>query len=194
MKMQLTEQNFARAAAVLAVEIAAIKAVAQVEAPRGGFNPDDSPTTLFEGHVFYRLTKGKWAASNPTLCYPHQTNQFYGKTWQEEQIRLKAARELDWTAATMAASWGKFQIMGFNYAACGFTSLTMFLASMMNSEGDQLDAFIGFMQSNHLAPFLQKKNWAGFAAHYNGSGYAINRYDVKLAAAYAGFNRPGQTP
>jgi hypothetical protein len=36
---------------------------------------------------------------------------------------------------------------------------------------------------------LQAKNWAEFAKRYNGPAYAQNRYDEKLAKAYAKFAR-----
>lgn len=34
---------------------------------------------------------------------------------------------------------------------------------------------------------LQKKNWTAFAKAYNGTAYAPNRYDLKLANAYKKF-------
>lgn len=34
---------------------------------------------------------------------------------------------------------------------------------------------------------LRNKDWATFARCYNGSGYAVNKYDEKLKAAYEKF-------
>jgi hypothetical protein len=36
---------------------------------------------------------------------------------------------------------------------------------------------------------MQELNWAAFAKGYNGPGYAKNAYDVKLAQAYAKFEK-----
>lgn len=186
MKPLLDNTDFEAAAAKLDVEVAAIKAVSQVEAPRGGFNPDDSVTTLFEAHKFFAFTKGKWALSYPNLCHPLWDKSAYGKTWQEEQQRLDTAMGLDGKAACMSASWGKFQIMGFNYGACGFRDIDSFVAAMNVSEGEQLLAFIGYVKSNHLADELQRHDWAGFARGYNGSGQ-VDAYAAKLEAAYKHF-------
>lgn len=58
--MKLATQDFERAAQRLHCPLAAVRAVCEVEAPRGGFNPDGSVVTLFEGHWFYKLTKGAY--------------------------------------------------------------------------------------------------------------------------------------
>ena len=36
-----------------------------------------------------------------------------------------------------------------------------------------------------MLPALQNRNWADFAKRYNGPAYAQNKYDEKLAKAYA---------
>lgn len=83
----------------------------------------------------------------------------------------------------MSCSWGKFQIMGFNYAVCGFTSVGAFVDAMKESE-ENTDAFVEFIISEHLADELRRHDWKGFARTYNGAGYAENKYDTKMAAAY----------
>lgn len=180
----LTEVDFKAAAARLDVPVAAVKAVCEVEAPRGGFNPDGTPVTLFEGHWFYRLTLGKYATTHPTICYPKWDRQFYGKTWQAEQARLNEAMALDRLAAIKSASWGRFQIMGFNYTYAGFGSVNGFHDAMCESEAAQLMAFVSFVKSQGLSETLRRKDWAGFALRYNGTGYRVNKYDTKLAKAF----------
>ena len=185
MKPILTPQDFAAAADALQCSVAAIKAVCEVEAPKGGFNPDGSPVTLFEGHKFYKFTGGKFAHQAPDLCFPSPARQFYGKTWQAEQERLSRAISLDREAALKSASWGKFQIMGFNHHMVGFDTIQKFVNAMYESEGAQLSAFVKFVLTSGLAPALRRQDWAGFARGYNGAAYAENKYDTKLAAAYA---------
>ena len=184
MKPTLTAADFLEASKLLDCSIAAIKAVCQVEAPRGGFNPDDTPVTLFEGHKFYKFTGGRFAVQAPDLCFKVWTRQFYGKSWPAEQARLQRAIALDREAALMSASWGKFQIMGFNHAMVGHPTIQGFVNAMYAGEREHLIAFCRFVQTAGLAPALRRQDWAAFAHGYNGAGYAENEYDVKLAAAF----------
>lgn len=185
--MKLTWQDFEDAAITLDCDISAIRAVCEVEAPKGGFNPDGTPVTLFEGHKFYKYTNGKYAIGYPDLCYPVWTKAHYGKTWQQEQARLKRAIALDRDAALMSASWGKFQIMGFNHHLVGFNTIGEFVTAMYKDERSHLMAFVAFVQKTGLSVALRNHDWTGFARGYNGSGFAANGYDVKMAATYAKF-------
>lgn len=182
MKPVLTEVDFVRAANVLRCDVAAIRAVCQVEAPGGGFLADGRPRILFERHQFSKRTTGRWDASNPDISNRQRGGYLGGAA---EHDRLARAAALDRDAALQSASWGRFQIMGFNHEACGFDTLQAFINAMYRSEGDQLDAFVGFIQSEGLADELRDRRWTDFARRYNGPDFAANRYDTKLAAAYA---------
>ena len=70
---------------------------------------------------------------------------------------------IDRTAALQSASWGMFQIMGFNYQACGYGSVESFINDMFESESRHLTAFVGFIKKNKLASALKNKSWATFA-------------------------------
>lgn len=184
-KPSLTEADFARAAKMLGVEVAAIKAVCEVEAPRGGFYQDGQPTILFERHIFSRETEGKFDHSNPGLSGPPGG---YGPS-SVQHARLAEAVKLSRDAALRSTSWGKFQIMGFNHEAAGFKVLQAFINAMYVSESAQLDAFVNFIRSNpRMHQALKVKDWAGFARRYNGPNYEKNKYDTKLAAAYGRFS------
>jgi hypothetical protein len=183
MSKLLSDNDFETAAFILECEVAAIRAVAEVESAGAGFLDNGLAKILFEGHIFYKYTSGAYAATNPTICYPRWTTKFY-KGGAAEYDRLREAEALNRTAARMSASYGKFQIMGFNYSVCGFNSVEDFYNAMQNSEADQLNAFCEFIKSNNLIPALQNRNWAQFARAYNGPEYARNAYDTKLAAAY----------
>lgn len=186
MASSLEERDFVAAAFVLECDVAAVKAVCEVEAPRGGF-VDGQCVTLFEGHIFHRYTKGKYDAVAPTLSYPKWTREFYGKDQREESLRLTRACLLDGTAARMSTSWGRFQIMGFNFALAGFTDLDSFVAAMKRSEKDQLDAFVQYVLHMHLNDELQSLRWDDFARLYNGPEYQKNHYAEKLSSAYRKF-------
>ena len=185
MKQPLNTEDFNRAAARLGCLPAAIEAVASVESRDSGFNPDDSPKTLFEGHVFHRLTHGRFASMNPTLSYPKWSREFYGRRWQDEAARLRAACQLDNDAALMSTSWGKFQIMGFNFAAAGFSTLSAFVDAMRASEAAQLDAFVTLIQTWEIDDELRDRRWERFALVYNGPKQAENHYSDKMARAFA---------
>jgi len=180
---KLTEEDFATAAQILGCDIPAVKAVTEVESRGGGFLPDGRPKILFEGHWFYRYTKGKFAASHPTICYRRWTKAHY-IGGAGEYDRLNAAIALDRTAALLSASYGAFQVMGFNFAICGFTKIEDFYAAMQVSEGEHLKAFCQYVKNSGLADELRRHDWAGFAKGYNGAEYKKNAYDSKLARAW----------
>ena len=181
----LTESDFERAANSLGCDVAAIKAVCEVEAPQGGFHEDGTtPRILFEAHHFSRLTQHQYDQSHPAISAPRWDRSLYVGGMKEHR-RLADAAKLDREAALQSASWGKFQIMGFNWTLTGAKSLQEFINDMYRSEGAHLDAFVGFVKNSGLASPLLEHRWADFARGYNGAGYAANRYDVKLAVAHA---------
>lgn len=191
----LSETDFEAAAKLLNCDVAAIKAVAAVESSGNGFLSDGRVKILFEGHQFYKFTKGAYAESCPTICYQKWTKAHYTKGANAdvrgagELARLEQAMGLDREAALKSASYGKFQIMGFNYPSCDFQNVEDFYAAMQKSEGDQLKAFCGFIKANGLDKHLRKHNWAEFARGYNGPEYWKNNYDQKLAAAHKKFSK-----
>lgn len=182
--MSITKEGFIAAAALIGCEVEAVMAVAKVESSGAGFDPEGFPRTLFEGHWFHRYTNGKFGEKYPTLSYPKWTKQFYGKNWQEEKARLNQAIQLDRTSALLSSSWGMFQIMGFNFTKCGFKTVQQFVTAMCKSEDSQLAVFTSFINNSGLADELRDCRWADFARLYNGPEYALNKYDIKLKAAY----------
>lgn len=180
----LQECDYVTAANLLNCEVAAIKAVAEVESSGSGFLSTGEPRILFEGHVFYRLTKGKFGVSN--VSYPSWISKYYN---ENQHLRLAKAITLNREAALQSASWGKFQIMGENWKSLGYSSLQEFINAMYANETEHLMAFVKFVKVNGLADELKRKDWAGFARGYNGPGYAKNQYDKKMAAAYLKFSR-----
>jgi hypothetical protein len=186
----LTEEDFARAAEALNVEVCAIKAVAQVESAGSGFLPDGRPAILYEAHVFHGQTRGKHANATDRhgkkLSSAKWDRSLYGATGAHQHHRYEDARALDADAANRACSWGMFQILGQNHEACGFPDSQSFVDAMWNGGASaHLDAFVNFIKRSCLDDELRAKDWAAFARGYNGPGYAANKYDQKMAAAYA---------
>ena len=178
----LSEADYVAAAALLKCDVPAIKAVAEVESRGAGFLPDGRPKILFERHKFHKFTGGKYDHSHPGISNPSQGG--YGQGGAPQWKRFDEAAALDRNAALKSCSWGKFQVMGFNFEVCGFANVEDFYAAMQKSEGEHLKAFCNFIAGNNLGGALRKHQWAQLAAGYNGAEYKINKYDVKLAAAY----------
>lgn len=182
----LTDQDYVAAAGVLGCDVAAVRAVVTVESNGSGFLPDGRPKILFEAHLFSKFTNHKYDKTNPNISSPTWNKSLY-KGGAAEWDRLEEARALNEEAALKSASWGLFQIMGFNYQTAGFASVQEYVAAMKESEGAQLMAFVNFVKSQKLDVHLRAKNWAGFAARYNGPNYRENQYDTRLANAYRKF-------
>lgn len=193
--LKLTETDYQRAAKALNVEVAAIKAVKEVETgSKGGFFGLDRPSILFEGHIFWNQLKKNgldphdYVKGNEDILYEKWTKAHY-KGGMEEYKRLAQALTIHEKSAACSASWGLFQIMGFNYAVCGCANAREFVNRMMESEGAQLDLFVGFLKGNGWDKYLGALDWTGFARHYNGPQYAQNKYDEKLHKAYLKYLR-----
>ena len=180
----LTDEDYRRAATTLGCEAAAIRAVADVESGgRTGFLPDGRPKILFESHVFSKLTGGEYDPTHPDISTARWTRNYVGGAGEYD--RLGRAMHLDREAALKAASWGKFQILGMNYSRAGSRTVDEFVEAQKRSEKEHLDAFVNFILSYDLSDELRDRRWADFARKYNGPHYAKNRYDQKMAEAYA---------
>ena len=180
----LTEQDYINAAKELNCEVAAIKAVAEVESKGEGFLPSGEPKILFERHRFYKYTNGKYAESHPDICNKLQGG--YGKE-SEQHSKLQRASKLNRDAALMSCSWGRFQIMGDNWQKLGYKSLQEFINKMYESETGHLDAFVRYIKNFGLLNHIRNKQWDKFAFLYNGPEYKKNNYDLKMANAYNKF-------
>lgn len=194
MNRVISPQAWKLIAKTLGVDEACLRAVAAVESSGSGFmrSPSQLPKILFEGHIFHRRTQGRFGASHPGLSYPRWDRTKYSGSVAGEWKRLDAACALDRAAALASASWGAFQIMGFNHALCGFDDVEAFVCAHKESADAQLAAFARFISRPRLLNALRGRNWQGFAAAYNGPDFAKNRYDTRLATAYARFSAPAQ--
>lgn len=198
----LSEKDYQLAANLLSCEIAAVKAVVEVESRGSGFQVDGKPIILFEPYQFADHTKNRFAGKTVTIhgvIYPLSINRRervwtvknakYGPS-SIQHLKLDAAKALDETAAYKSCSWGLFQILGSNYRMCGYSSVQNFVAAMCKSEFEQLQAFCHFVINAKLATALINHDWVEFAVHYNGpkqdKGTAdeTDDYDYFLQKAY----------
>ena len=173
------------------IEYAGLKAVVEVEASGKGFI-GDVPKILYEPHIMHRLlTKKNYITirnnlmkAHPNLCYPRWGTYKYGAESVQHR-RLEIVSQFNRDTALESCSWGLGQVMGFHWKSLGYESLQAFINDMYESEAKQLEAMIRFIKVNGLLLALKNKDWVKFARGYNGSGYAKNKYHIKLANAYA---------
>ncbi|KUJ63036.1 hydrolase [Flavobacteriaceae bacterium CRH] len=196
----LSEQDLIEFSNAHNLELAVVKAVNEVESGGKGFLVDGRPKILFEGHVFWRelekrnINPENYAISgNQDILYQKYTKKYYlGGTGEytrlEKAIKLNSDKKFS-DAAKCAASWGLFQIMGFNALAIGYNAIDEFVEKMYLNEGEHLKAFGLFLQKNNLMNFLRNKKWADFALKYNGPDYKSNKYDEKLMKAYLKYSK-----
>lgn len=187
--------NFDSAAKTLGVEVATIKAVAEVESNGSGFLPDGHPKILYERHIMYQRVSqkfGKAKADELVKKYPDLINPVatpasgYGTLSMQPGKLEKAAKFIDRDCALESCSWSAFQILGYHWKSLNYPSLQAFINAMYRDEDAHLDAFVRFLQNDpELIVALKNKDWAAFARRYNGSNYAKFSYDKKLASAYA---------
>jgi hypothetical protein len=182
-------------AAELGCPAAAVHAVLDVETAGGGFLPDQRPKILFEAHVFSRVTGHRWDRQYPNISAPVWNRALYGAGGAHQYARLAFAIALDRGAALQAASWGLAQILGLNFAICGFPDVEALVAAMIESERRQLDAFAAFCRHQGLDRDLRRDppDFAHFAERYNGPGQ-VAHYSAELRAAFAKWQRISAVP
>lgn len=169
---------------------ASIKAVIKVESSGRGFYLNKRATILFEGHKFWGqlISKGfnpeEFQEGNEDILYKTWTTKHYSLDSKKEYNRLNRAIAIDEESALKSASWGMFQIMGFNYKLAGFDTVYEFVENMKISERNQLEAFFIFLKKGGCFKYLEAKEWTKFARCYNGRAFKKNGYDSKLKKAY----------
>lgn len=155
-----------------------ILAVANVES-RGDLN-----AFLYEPHVFSRLTMHRFDEGYPEISYPVWDRNRYPKTKLARQIQFDKACQIEPLKAFESASWGLFQIMGFNYMYCGYVSALVMSTDLRAGIPQNVTALGKIIRTMRLVETLKAKEWDKFARVYNGPGYKLNHYHLKLANAF----------
>ena len=183
-KYTVDDSTYYELAGELNVPAAAVRAVAEIESGGKGFLADGRAAILFEAHIFGKLTKYVYNSTHPNISSKVWNRSLY-KGGAKEWDRLEEARSLNAEAANASASWGMFQICGFNHAACGYPSATAFADAMGESATNHVRAFARFIKSNpRMVQALRVQDWNTFTALYNGPGQ-VPVYSARLAQSYA---------
>ena len=163
---RLTEQDYVEVARELGVEVAALKAVVEIEAGKThqGFSAPRRPLVNFDMAMFRQFARrnglnlAKYQKSHPPVF-----RSAVGGNQAAVNRRLDAARSIDNQTAVEGTFWGMFQIGGFNWKKCGCRSIDEFVDQMSESERSQLELFARFISNTGLVKHLNTKNWAAFA-------------------------------
>lgn len=194
-KKYVRTRDIAEIAKSIKIEPAALLAITSVESDGSGFLPDGRCVILFERHIFYREIVKRFgerranelSSKYPNICFITRSQTAYfgkGREWE----RLNQARNIDAQSALLSASWGMFQIMGFNFSTCGYKDVGKFVADMCESEKFQIQSVANFIKNTSLLfTAAQRCDWEQFARYYNGPAYMENNYHVKLKNAYNSF-------
>lgn len=170
-----------QAANALGCDVAAVKAVFEVEAAGRFYEASGKLPRRFEPHHFpsqYRSTIGFTVAKGQAA-------------WRASLALATSARRrmfdiafgIDSEAAHDASSYGAPQIMGFNAELAGHTSATAMVHAFEQSADNQILAFVAFIQNAGLASHIRSHNWLALAAGYNGDGQAAV-YAARIESAY----------
>lgn len=170
-----------------------LHAFMDVEAAGSGFDSVGRPKMLFEPHVFYRQLgpgKARDIAVAQGLAYAKWKPRGYPK---DSYDRLGRAMKINATLALMSASWGAFQIMGFNHGAAGYATPEEMVRDFMADEDNHVEAAVRFIVNKKLDDDLRAHRWETIETVYNGGGYN-GAYARKMADAYARWQNIRDTP
>jgi hypothetical protein len=190
-------------------------AVMAVESGGRGFGPDGRMLIRFENQVFFdywgkknpevynrhftfqpdkRWMGHKWRPAPDQPWWPEDRADFHGDQGREWTV-FNFARKLDEGAAKLSISMGGPQIMGFNFATCGFETVhQMFdaFADPKSGERNQVVGFFDFVQgpgtNSRRVLALQQMDFNTFASMYNGPGQAA-KYGGLIKTAFDAFKK-----
>lgn len=181
----LGADDYAWAGKKLQCSPSVVQAIAQIESLQKPFWKPDHPVIRIERHWWkkraYEGARKRIDELDPLNGGP-----------DDQDIRWENFEYLfgfDPDAAVGCTSFGAFQFMGFNHAACGFADPVSFLAGMRKGAGAQTAAFVRFVESSPaLHRAIRSRAFVEIARHYNGPRYDRNQYDVKLRQAVRRFD------
>jgi hypothetical protein len=180
------------------IERACLLGIAEIEAAGSPFESDGrTPTLLYERHIAWRqaakvsrMLQSVFAAAGLAIPKWSKATQYKDQGTSAKRLSLIArARAVNEEVANQSASWGIGQTMGFLYPELGFASANAMVDRMTGSVAGQIECFVAELKNKHLIAPLNAHQWAVVARGYNGSGYAANHYDTRLADAWKRWTR-----
>lgn len=205
----VSDEQVADVANRYCIEPARLKAVEKVESNGEGFyvrfieGPNGTAIrgaahghikVRLESHHFGNFLDKKFPSNKFREEYPHLVsvnNYRIGgrlvRAGQAEFLRFIQACELDLQSALLATSFGRYQIMGFNYHILGYKHVEEMFSDFYKGEYVQLEGFIKFCQNKKILDNLQRGDMDEFFLRYNGRDYKANGYPEKFNRFYNQF-------
>jgi hypothetical protein len=175
-----------------------LSAILRVESGGRAFGDDKRLLIRFEAHIFGRYADPgffvlhfKHDAAKPWMeqHWREQPNAPWRPVHTGQQADEWAAFEFaashNQRAAMLSISMGAPQIMGFNYATAGYSTVqSMFDGFTRGGEQEQTLAFMSFLlNTDGMLDAIRRKDWRTIARLYNGPGN-IEVYADLLRKAY----------
>lgn len=191
---KLDEEDFVKSGSLIQCHPGWVEALALKETHGDAFLADGRTKILFERHIFYKRfpivrkagqTQAQLLADResvvkgcPDICNPKRGGYKGGAA---EYERLGKARNFSDTAALESASWGQFQVMGFNAVPIGYSTVQEFAHLMQQGVDQHLVALSRFIMATPKALKGIRTGDADMLAYaYNGPAYKENNYAVDL--------------
>ncbi len=124
-----------------------------------------------------KKSKVTWELVDAITGKTPDNDDIYSAPGLSQYKRLVKAYQLDKSAALQSCSWGKFQIMGFNYKNAGYTDIFAFVKDMCTGDPAHIKAFLKFAKSNAtLLDGLRNNEYEKIAEGHNGASWkSINK-------------------
>jgi hypothetical protein len=177
---------------------AAAVAVMLTESGGKAFGSDGAMIVRFEPHVFRREVK-KAGGDTELVAQHFKDDGWRGNThfwraspvgeWQsfhgnqgKEWAALLFAVVVGGDAGWRSASYGLPQMMGFNHAACGYSTAAAMVEDWKSSAEAQIRGMFAFIKaSSTMVSALKSEDFVTFASRYNGPGQK-DEYGKLIAA------------
>jgi len=166
----------------------ALLAIVDVESAGTAFwnvNGEAKPAIRFEGHYFYaRLSEAELIqATSQGLANKKAGGVVNPSSFSDRYALLAKAAKINKAAAYESTSWGLGQVMGANWKSFGYKDVFE-LTNKAATVSGQVEIMLKFIEVNDLKKYIDNRQWAKFAAAYNGLAYKKNAYHTKMANRY----------
>lgn len=180
------------------IEPAALLAIAEIESGGRAYATvagRQEPLVRFEGHYFdRRLTGAKREEARRLGLASPAAGEIRNPSGQAARWALiERAAAIDRKAAHESVSWGIGQVMGAHWAWLGFSSVDALVTTARSGIGGQAELMLRYIARAGLVQSIRDRDWRAFARGYNGPAYRKNRYDTRIAQAFARHGGPADS-
>jgi N-acetylmuramidase/Putative peptidoglycan binding domain len=176
------------------VPLARLLGIAEVESAGIAYakvNGREEPLIRIEGHYFDKRLEGEAQkmARKLGLASPIAGRVKNPSSQEKRYAMLAEMRKINAQAADESCSWGVGQVMGAHWKWLGYSSVNHFVATAEMSVIGQVELMAKFISKSGISGKIRAGDWKGTAGSYNGPGYRANKYDTKMEAASARYEK-----